>query len=57
MHLIYIDDSGDEQLCIFSALAIPVAEWHTAFQQVKEFRRALKRNDALQVAIWPGHSL
>lgn len=42
MHLIYIDDSRDEQLCVFSALAIPVAEWHQAFEQVRDFRRAIK---------------
>jgi len=42
MHLIYIDDSRDEQLCVFSALSIPVPEWHRAFQIVRQFRRELK---------------
>jgi len=43
MHLIYVDDSRDEQLCVFSALALPVDQWHEAFRQVREFRRELRR--------------
>ncbi len=42
MHFIYIDDSRDEQLCIFSALAIPVEQWHHNFQRIRDFRKALK---------------
>jgi len=49
MHLIYIDDSRDEQLCVFSALAIPADEWHKAFQEVKEFRHEVKRSDGIYV--------
>ncbi|MBU1661642.1 MAG: DUF3800 domain-containing protein [Chloroflexi bacterium] len=43
MHIIYIDDSGDENIHIFSALSVSVAEWHEAFAQVKKFRRELKQ--------------
>ena len=43
MHLFYIDDSRDEQICVFSALALPVDQWHKAFGQVREFRRELRR--------------
>ena len=43
MHLIYIDDSRDEELCVFSALAVPVDQWHVAFQQVRDFRRSLRK--------------
>jgi len=43
MHIIYVDDSGDEELAIFSALAIPVRQWHRCFQEVRDFRRELKR--------------
>jgi len=43
MHLIYVDDSRDEELCVFSALALPVDQWHEAFGQVRQFRRDLKR--------------
>jgi hypothetical protein len=42
MHLIYVDDSRDEELCVFSALALPVDQWHEAFGQVRQFRRDLK---------------
>ena len=43
MHLIYIDDSRDEQLCVFSALALPIDQWHAAFQMIRDFRRELRR--------------
>ncbi len=43
MHLIYVEDSADEQLAIFTALALPVEQWRTCFTQVREFRRDLKR--------------
>jgi hypothetical protein len=43
MHLIYTDDSWDEQICVFSALAIPVDQWRAAFQAIRDFRRQLKR--------------
>lgn len=49
MHLIYIDDSRDEHLCVFSALAIPADEWQNAFQQVRQFRRDLKKSDGIYV--------
>jgi hypothetical protein len=43
MHLIYMDESKDEQLCVFSALALPVDQWRSAFQAVRDFRRSLRR--------------
>lgn len=46
-HLIYIDDSGDEELCIFSALAIPVEEWRNALRIVKEYRHELSKSDGI----------
>lgn len=49
MHLIYIDDSRDEQRCAFSALAIPADKWRDAFQQVRQFRRDLKKSDGIYV--------
>ena len=44
MHIIYIDDSRDEKLCIFSALALAVDQWHDAFRIVREFRRNLRHS-------------
>jgi len=49
MHLIYIDDARDEELCVFSALAIPAPSWRACFQMVREFRRALKKSDGIYV--------
>lgn len=49
MHLVYIDDSRDEHLCAFSALAIPEAQWNDAFSQIRDFRRPLKKNDGIFV--------
>jgi hypothetical protein len=48
-HLIYIDDSRDEKLCVFSALAIPADGWLEAFQALKEHRHNLKRTDGIYV--------
>ena len=42
MHLVYIDDSHDEELCIFSALCLPAAEWRECFEQIRTFRKNLK---------------
>jgi hypothetical protein len=41
MHLIYIDDSKDEQLCIFSGIAVPAVEWHNVFRAIKAYRQSL----------------
>lgn len=49
MHLIYMDDSGDEQACVFSALCIPAQEWRTCFEQVRQFRRNLKQQYGIYV--------
>jgi hypothetical protein len=49
MHLIYIDDSRDERTCLFSALALPVDQWHDAFQQMREFRHRLRRTYGIYV--------
>ena len=49
MHLIYIDDSRDEQICVFSALAIAADQWLDAFRQVRQFRHDLKKGDGIYV--------
>jgi hypothetical protein len=49
MHLVYIDDSKDEVSCVYSALSIPVEQWRIAFEQIKCFRRELKRTDGIYV--------
>lgn len=43
MHFIYMDDSGDEYVRAYSALAIADVDWKETFSKVKEHRRALKK--------------
>lgn len=49
MHLVYIDDSGDEQTSMFSALLIPVERWQRCFQTIKDFRKSLRQSDGIFV--------
>ena len=49
MHLVYIDDSGDEALSIFLALAIPADQWQEVFALVRQFRRDIKHTDGIYV--------
>jgi len=49
MHLIYVDPSGDHELFIISALALPVDQWHNAFAQVRKFRRELRKHHGIFV--------
>jgi hypothetical protein len=44
MDFIYIDDSGDETVRVYSALAIPEVEWKDILSQIKQYRRQLKRD-------------
>jgi hypothetical protein len=46
MHLIYIDDSKDDQgggPVVFSGLAVPVEGWRDTFQLIKAYRQELKQ--------------
>jgi hypothetical protein len=49
MHLIYIDDSRDEKLCVFSALAADVTQWRNVFECVRRFRRGLRKRYGIYV--------
>jgi len=49
VHLVYIDESADLQLHVCSALAVPAEQWRAAFQQVRQFRRSLRRTDGIFV--------
>ena len=49
MDIIYIDDSRDEKLCVFSALAIPADSWRAAFSVVRDFRHSLRTSDGIFV--------
>lgn len=43
VHFVYIDDSGDETVRAYSALAIADVDWKDTFARIKEYRRELKR--------------
>ncbi len=47
MHLIYVDDSGDNKVRIFSALAIPADTWHEAEAQIRHYRSSLYDSDGI----------
>lgn len=49
MNLVYIDDSGDDDTSIFSAISIPSNNWHEAFKNVKAFRRSIWESDKIYV--------
>ena len=49
MYLIYIDDSRDEELCVFSALMIPARQWRECFEEIRAFRRRLRDSDGIFV--------
>ena len=43
MHLIYIDDSGDEKIGVLFALVVPDIHFVSIFRQIRDFRRSLKQ--------------
>ena len=47
MHLTYIDDSGDEKLSIFSALAIRADKWNACLEKIKNFRHDIQTSDGI----------
>ena len=51
MHLVYIDDSGDEKTRCYSALVIPETVWKSTLEKVLDFRRALKASDGILITL------
>ncbi len=49
MHLTYIDDSGDEELCVFSALTICADKWNSCLKRIKHFRQELQMSDGISI--------
>lgn len=49
MYLVYIDDSADERICVFSALAVRDDCWNDAFRQIREFRCLLRQIDGIYI--------
>lgn len=48
-YFIYIDESQDQDLYIYSALLVPFSSWNDVFGRVLSHRRALKKTDGLFV--------
>lgn len=42
MHFIYIDDSTDRPINVFSALCVPCNRWNDAFAMMRQWRKHLK---------------
>ena len=42
MHLVYIDDSGDEACIIYTAILVSSHSWHDTYNQIKRFRQRLR---------------
>ena len=51
MHIIYIDDSGDDRTRVFSALSIPTDGWSDIFSQILAFRRTLRDREGVFVKV------
>lgn len=51
MHICYIDDSGDDHIRVFSALAVPVDSWSVALNQFHAYRRKLKQREGIYVRV------
>jgi hypothetical protein len=51
MHLVYIDDSHDQETDIytFSALLIKAERWRDVFSAIRQFRKNLKEKDGIPV--------
>jgi len=49
VHLFYIDDSKEARGCVFSALGIPVQQWTPTLEEVRDFRRRLRREYGIYI--------
>jgi hypothetical protein len=49
MHIVYIDDSKDAELCCFSALLIPAEQWRNSLEVLLEARRAMRDTDGIYI--------
>jgi hypothetical protein len=47
MHICYMDDSGEDDVRAFSLLTVPVDQWKTCFNGIKEYRRKLRQSDGI----------
>lgn len=47
MHLVYIDDSGDQDVYGYSALCVPCNQFREILQAIKAYRRCLRASDGI----------
>ena len=47
MHLVYIDDSGDNQTICFSAICFPAQDWQTALAHWNAMRKQMRDSDGI----------
>ena len=51
MHFVYMDDSGDENIRAYAALAIADIDWKDVFASIKSYRRELKRKYGIFITV------
>ena len=47
MHLVYIDETGNDKCIGYSALAVPSLNFSDIFKRIKDFRRSLRASDEI----------
>ena len=45
MHIAYVDDSRDSNICVCTALVVPDTSWRPVFDAIKTYRSDLKRSE------------
>jgi hypothetical protein len=51
VHFIYMDDSGDENVRAYAALAVADVDWKDVFEAIKAYRRDLKKQHGIFVTL------
>jgi hypothetical protein len=49
VHICYIDDSGEDNLRVFSLISMPIERWRDSFEQWKTFRKLLRKDHGIFV--------
>ena len=49
MHFVYIDDSGDERVRAYAAIAFAESDWKDVLGRIRQYRRNLKEHYGIYV--------
>jgi hypothetical protein len=49
--IVYMDDSGDDKLRVYSGLLIHESKWKATLESIKQYRRALKKREGIFVTL------